>query len=201
MKIIGIGANYKEANREYEKYPEELMIFSKPETSLASGKTFHFPKYCKEVHYEMEIVLEINKKLKDVTVDQAHGSFSRFCLGMDWTAKDLQRKAKEMGWPWTFAKGFDEAAFLGEWIEVTDVEDVHSLDLEFRVNGQTRLKGNTANLIASYEYIISYTSRFMTLLPGDLIMTGTPPKQGPIHVGDFCEGFIGDKKYLEFEVL
>ncbi len=201
MKIIGIGANYYDAQETKGPKPVELMIFSKPSTSLASGSVFHYPKYIKEVFYEMEIVLKISRRLKDVTEDQAFEAFDEICLGIDWTAKDLQKQAKSKGWPWAFAKGFDEAAFLGEWLPVSHFDNVRALDLTFKVNGEVKLKGNTMQVIASYEQIISETSKYMTLEPGDLIMTGTPPKPGPIHKGDHCEGYIGDTKYLDFEVV
>ena len=201
MKIIGIGANYYMAKNERLKNPEDLMIFTKPETSLATGNTFQYPECSKKVFYELEIVLRLNKELKNAHETEASESFDEVALGVDWTAKDLQLKAKDKGWPWVFAKGFDQAAFLSKWMPVSDFNDLNNLNLTFKVNGEVRQYGNTNQMIADYGKIIAYTSKFMTLHPGDIIMTGTPPVPGEIFRGDHCEGFIDDQKYLDFEVV
>ena len=201
MKILGIGANYHQSGQEKDEPPKDLMIFLKPVSSLASGNTFHYPDCSKKVFYEMEIVIKICKALKNVSEEEAFDSFDEIALGMDWTAKDLQNEAKEKGWPWTFAKGFDESTFLSRWMPVSSLEDVRNLELVFKVNGEIRLSGNTKEMIAPYEKIISYISKFMTLEPGDLIMTGTPLTPGPIQKGDVAEGFIGNEKLLEFKVV
>ncbi|MBV6644785.1 MAG: fumarylacetoacetate hydrolase family protein [Cyclobacteriaceae bacterium] len=201
MKIIGIGANYYSSLSEERERPQDLMIFSKPTTALAYGDTFHYPTCSEEVFYEMEIILKISKHLKEADEKEAYNSFDEIALGIDWTAKDIQKTAKTKGWPWVFAKGFDEAAFLSDWMPVADFDDVRDLDLTFRVNGEVRQYGNTKQMIASYEHIISYTSKFMTLEPGDVIMSGTPPTPGPIYRGDHAEGFIGKEKYLDFTVI
>lgn len=200
MKIIGIGANYYTTQDEAKRTPEDLMIFSKPVTSLAYGDTFHYPDCSKKVFYELEIVLKLNKTLYNASDDDAYDSFDELALGVDWTAKDLQAWAKEKGWPWVFAKGFDEAAFLSEWMPVRAFGDIRNVDLTFKVNGEIRQHGNTNQMIASFERIIAYTSKFMTLEPGDIIMSGTPPTPGEIVKGDHCEGFIGSTKYLDFKV-
>ncbi|MEM9895239.1 MAG: fumarylacetoacetate hydrolase family protein [Bacteroidota bacterium] len=201
MKILGIGANYCPPGQEKQEPPEDLMIFMKPDSSLASGSTFHYPDCSKEVFYEMEVVIKITKTLKDISEKEAFDSFDEIALGMDWTAKDLQREAKEKGWPWTFAKGFDESTFLSNWMPVSSLGEIRNLELVFKVNGDTRLAGNTKEMIATYEQIISYISRYMTLEPGDLIMTGTPLTPGPIQKGDHAEGFIGKEKFLDFKVV
>ena len=181
MKIIGIGANYYIAKNERLKNPEDLMIFTKPETSLATGNTFQYPECSKKVFYELEIVLRLNKELKNANETEAANSFDEVALGVDWTAKDLQLKAKDKGWPWVFAKGFDQAAFLSGWMPVTDFNDLNNLNLTFKVNGEVRQQG--------------------TLHPGDIIMTGTPPAPGEIFRGDHCEGVIDDQRYLDFDVV
>ncbi|TRX48567.1 fumarylacetoacetate hydrolase family protein [Fulvivirga sp. M361] len=201
MKIIGIGVNYNKSPDEKKDIPDDLMIFSKPETALASGSVFHYPSCSEKVFYEMEIVLKLNKTLKEATLEEAFNSFDEIALGIDWTAKDLQRGAKEKGWPWVFAKGFDESAFLSDWIPVREFENVRDLDLTFKVNGEIRQQGNTRQMIAAYEHIIAYASRFMTLEPGDIIMSGTPPTAGETFKGDHAEGFIGNTKYLDFKVV
>lgn len=200
MKIIGIGANYYNSLEEKGIPPDDLMIFSKPETSLFSGDTFCFPSCSTEVFYELEIVLKLNTILKNATLEEAYNSFDEVALGVDWTAKDLQKKAKEKGWPWTFAKGFDQSAFLSKWLPVSQFENVRDLDLTLKVNGEIRQHGNTRQMISNYERILSYTSQFMPLEPGDIIMTGTPPTPGPIYKGDVVEGFIGTVKLLDFNV-
>ncbi len=201
MKIIGIGANFYKRESERDLLSEELLIFTKPASSIAKGSVWHYPSCSLKVFYEMEIVLKINKTLSKVTTEEAYNAFDEIALGIDWTAKDLQAKAKEKGFPWAFAKGFDEATFLSEFLPVSEFEDVRNLNLTFKVNGETREKGNIQQLKANYEQIISYTSQFMTLHWGDLIMTGAPPSPGEIFKGDHCEGFIGDRKLLDFKVV
>jgi len=201
MKIVGIGANYYKPGQERGEVPQHLMMFTKPETSVISGDTFMHPDCSQKVFYEMEIVLKINKKLKNASDEEAYDAFDEVCLGMDWTAKDLQEEAKSKGWPWIFAKGFDGAALLSDWIPIRHFQSIRSLQLTFKVNGQVRLSGNTRDMIASYERILSYTSHFMTLEPGDLVMTGTPHTPGQIYRGDHAEGFIGEEKFLDFKVI
>lgn len=200
MKIFGIGANYQ-AEGENKPPTDDLMIFPKQITSLHSGNTFTYPSCSEHVVYELEIVIRINRTLKEITPREALESFDEVALGIDWTAKDLQKKAKEKGWPWTFAKGFDQAAFVSEWMPRDRFENVQDLDLTFKVNGEVKQAGNTGRMISSFEYTVAYISQFITLAPGDLIYTGTVPTPGSVQRGDHCEGFIGDTRYLDFNVV
>ena len=200
MKIFGIGANYQPEG-ETRLPGEDLMIFPKQPTSLHSGNTFTYPSFSDHVVYELEVVIKINQTLKDATPQQALESFDEVALGIDWTAKDEQRKAKEKGWPWTFAKGFDQAAFIGEWLPRGEFEDIQKVDLVFKVNGEVKQSGNTGRMISSFEHTLTYISKYITLTPGDLIYTGTVPTPGPIQKGDHCEGWIGETQYLDFKVV
>ncbi|PRX53843.1 fumarylacetoacetate hydrolase family protein [Flagellimonas meridianipacifica] len=201
MKILGIAANFYNKDAPRQPLPKDLNIFVKVPSSLAKGNVFHYPRWSQNVWHEMELVLRIGKKLKNVSEKEAHNVFDGIALGMDWTAKDLQLKAKEKGWPWAFAKGFDEATFLSDFFPVNHFGNVNQIDLIFKINGQVVEQGNTRDLKANFGQIISYCSKFMTLNPGDLIMTGAPPSPGPIQIGDVCEGYIGDHKLLDFKVV
>ena len=201
MKILGIAANFYEREAPRQPLPKDLNVFVKVSSSLAKGKVFHYPRWSQNVWHEMELVLRIGKKLKNVSEKEATNVFDGIALGMDWTAKDLQLKAKEKGWPWAFAKGFDEATFISDFFPVDTFGDVRQLDLTFAINKKVAEQGNLRDLKANFEQIISYCSKFTTLYPGDLIMTGAPPSPGPIQIGDVCEGYIGDHKLLDFKVV
>ncbi len=201
MKIIGIGANFYSNESERKPLSKDLMIFTKVSSSIAKGNVWHYPSCTTKVFHEMEVVLKINRLLSNVSPQGAYHCFDEIALGMDWTAKDLQATAKEKGFPWAFAKGFDEATFLSDFISISEFEDVRNLDLTLKINGEIKEQGNVQQLKANYEEIIAYTSQFMTLHPGDLIMTGAPPSPGEIFRGDHCEGFIGNRKLLDFKVV
>ncbi|MEL6558694.1 MAG: fumarylacetoacetate hydrolase family protein [Bacteroidota bacterium] len=201
MKIIGIGKNYHQPNQPRDDQRQDPIIFTKPTSSIAGGSVFNYPDCSNDVHYELEIVLKINQLIKNRPAKACVNVFDEIALGLDWTAKDLQQTAKSKGLPWFFAKGFDEATFLSEWIDATYFSDLKNLNLTFLVNGEKRISGNTKEMILSYGQIISHVSRFMTLEPGDLIMTGTPHTPGPIHRGDQCEGLINGERFLHFNVI
>lgn len=184
--IFCIGRNYADHVREMgdvASLPTEPVVFLKPASALIpSGGTIILPKEIGEVHHEVEIVLVIGKTARKVRREDALDHIGGYALGIDVTARDLQRKAKDKGLPWSIPKGYDTFAPLGP-ISGT-VPDPSNLDVTLEINGKRRQYGNTHDLIFDFAFIVSYLSERFTLEPGDLIFTGTPDGVGPLHPGD-----------------
>ncbi len=202
MKIICIGRNYIDHARELKNpVPEKPVFFMKPDSALViKNRPFFYPDFSEEVHHEIEIVLKINRLGRSIEEKFATRYFSEIALGVDFTARDLQSECKKKGLPWEIAKGFDYSAPVSEFLSVDEFRDLNSIDFHLDINGDTVQKGNTAEMIFSFEKIIAYVSRFMTLKTGDLIYTGTPVGVGPVKIGDHLEGYMEDEKMLDFFV-
>lgn len=191
-KIVCVGQNYREHIREMRSdEPTEPVLFLKPSTALISdGQAILIPEGIGTVHHEVELALIVGKGGKDITERDALSHISHVSVLNDVTARDVQSAARKAGLPWALAKGMDTFAPLGEHVPLDRVPDIHSLDLQLRVNGELRQKGNTAQMIFPPERLISYISRFMTLEPGDVIATGTPSGVGPLRPGDVVEATV-----------
>lgn len=202
MKIICIGRNYVAHIEELgNETPTEPVIFSKPDTALLrNNDDFYFPDFSNNIHYEVEIVLRINKVGKNIEERFAYNYIDQIALGIDFTARDLQSKAKEKGLPWDLAKGFNHSAPISIFKQVPPIEKLKNLGFSLRKNGEVVQSGNTSLMIYSFEHIIAYISKYFQLKKGDLIFTGTPAGVGPVTIGDRLEGYIGDEKLLDFEV-
>ena len=203
MRIFAIGRNYAEHIKELNnERPDEPVIFTKPDTALLRNNApFYYPEFSKDIHHEVELVLRISKEGKNVHEKYASKYYDAIGVGIDFTARDLQQKAKEKGLPWDIAKGFNGSAPVSDkFIPVTDFKNLKEINFSLTINGGIRQQGNTGLMIFSFEYIISYLSRFFTLRTGDLIFTGTPKGVGPVAVGDTLSAHIENEKLLEFEV-
>lgn len=202
MKIICIGRNYAEHAKELNNaIPTEPVFFMKPDTALLKdGEPFYYPEFTKDLHHEIEIVIKINKVGKHIAEQFAHKYYEEIGLGIDFTARDLQAKAKEKGLPWEKAKAFDGSAPIGKFINKSQLDNLGDIDFELKINGQSRQRGNTKDLLFSFDQIISYVSQFVTLKVGDLIYTGTPEGVGAVNIGDKLQGFVKGELFLEFEV-
>ncbi|HEY2582872.1 MAG TPA: fumarylacetoacetate hydrolase family protein [Mucilaginibacter sp.] len=202
MKIIAIGRNYAEHAKELNNpVPGVPVIFMKPDTALLKeNKPFYHPDFSEDIHHEIEIVLKISKEGKHVSEKFAGNYFEEIALGVDFTARDIQSKHKEKGLPWELAKAFDNSAPVSQFLPKSQFADLHSLNFKLDVNGQTRQTGNTSNMLFSFEYIISFVSKYITLKKGDLIFTGTPQGVAKINIGDRLEGYLEDHKMLDFYV-
>lgn len=196
MKIICIGRNYTAHAKEMNNpVPEEPVFFLKPESALLKrNRPFFYPEFSREIHYELELVIRINKVGKYIATKFAHNYYDEVALGIDFTARDLQRKCKEKGLPWEMAKAFDWSAALSKFIKIEDPKQ--SLDFYLTKNGETVQQATKNDMIFSFEEIISYVSQFMTLKTGDLIYTGTPAGVGPVQIGDYLEGYLNQKRML-----
>ncbi|MDO5523982.1 MAG: fumarylacetoacetate hydrolase family protein [Bacteroidia bacterium] len=203
MKIFAIGLNYDSHNKEMKRtfVADEPVIFMKPDTALLrNGKPFFLPDFSQEIHYETELVIKINRLGKNIAEKFAHRYFDEITVGIDFTARDLQRKQKERGLPWEIAKSFDNSAPIGEFISKKEIPDINNINFRLDINGKTAQQGNSSDLIYSFDKIIAYISRFFTLKIGDLIFTGTPAGIGGVSINDRLEGFIEDKKLLDFKI-
>lgn len=202
MKIICIGQNYikhiKELNHEI---PQEPVFFMKPDSSLlTSNKDFYLPGFSNEIHHEVELVIKINRMGKSIDPRFAHRYYEEIGLGIDFTARDVQRQLAAKGLPWEKAKAFDSAAVLGNFISKEELGDLSNIDFSLQLNLSIVQQGNSGEMIFNFDTIISYVSQFVTLKMGDLIYTGTPSGVGSVHVNDRLEGFIGDRKMFDFKV-
>lgn len=202
MKIICIGKNYAAHAKEMSSaVPSEPVFFMKPDTSLLQkGHDFYYPDFTKNLHHEIEIVFKVGKMGKHIAPEFALKYISEVGIGIDFTARDLQDKAKEKSLPWEIAKAFDNAAVVcNEFIPLSEITP-NNIDFHLEVNGKSVQTGNTSDMIFSIEQIIAYVSQFITLKTGDLIFTGTPEGVGSVQKGDVLSLFLGEKKMHEFGV-
>lgn len=202
MKIICIGRNYAEHAKEMNQpVPSEPVIFMKPETAvLKDNAPFFYPEFTKDLHHEVELVLKISKMGRHIAPEFAGRYYDEIGIGIDFTARDLQAKFKEKGLPWEKAKAFDGSAPLGKFLPKTQFAAMNAIGFHLNVNGKTVQKGNTKDLLFSFDQLIAHVSQFFTLKTGDLIFTGTPEGVGPVKTGDRLEAFIGESKLLDFEI-
>ncbi|MEX1193079.1 MAG: fumarylacetoacetate hydrolase family protein [Brumimicrobium sp.] len=202
MKIICIGRNYLNHAKEMNSpVPEVPMFFMKPDTSILPRKNpFFYPDFTKELNYECELVIRINKVGKNISEKYAHEYYDHIGLGIDFTARDLQRICKEKGHPWEIAKGFEHSAPLSDRFIPLESLDVNNLDFSLKINDKLVQSGNSKDMIFSIDKLIAYVSQFMTLKIGDIIFTGTPEGVGEVKIGDHLEGYIGKEKLLSLKI-
>jgi len=200
-KIIGVGRNYSEHIKEMKsEKPDDPVLFIKPATSLCSFyKPIVIPENMGEVHHEIELAVAIGKKCKNISGEKAAEYIAGFGIALDLTLRDVQSVAKKKGLPWAVAKGFDNSCPVSTFYKKT-ITDVKNLDILLFVNGQLRQSGNLNQMIFSIEELVSYISGIFTLLPGDIILTGTPSGVGPIIKGDTLKGEISGLVYVETSV-
>ena len=214
--------NYAAHNQELHgtlKRPDEPVIFTKADSAILNqGKPFFVPDHLGRIDYETELVVRICRLGKNIPERFAHRYYDALTIGIDFTARDLQKKASEAGQPWTICKGFDGSAAIGEWIPkeklLTDPDAPCSQSglqsLHFHLNiqteedrqlgreGKTVQEGCTSDMLYNVDEIIAYISRFFTLKTGDLLYTGTPAGVGPVHIGDRLEGWLEQRQVLAF---
>ena len=202
MKIFAVGMNYAQHNKELDGTlykPETPVIFTKADSALLKDrKPFFIPDHLGQIDYEAELVVRICKLGKTVPERFAHRYYDAVTVGIDFTARELQKKLREAGQPWDLCKGFDGAAALGEWVSKEKFRDVQAMHFHLDINGQTVQEGRPSDMIFSIDHIVSYISQFFTLKTGEIIYTGTPVGVGPVHIDDHLEGYVEDRKVLEF---
>lgn len=207
MKIFGVGMNYREHNKELahslslNEVDREPVIFTKCDTAmLRQGHPFFLPAYTQQCEYETELVVRIGHLGRSIPERWALRYVDAVTVGVDFTTRDLQRKLVAQGLPWDICKGFDGSAAIGEWIPLEEIDDLQALHFRLDINGATVQQGDTADMIHPVARLVSYISQFFTLKTGDLIYTGTPAGVGPVHLEDHLEGYLNDRKIMEFNV-
>ncbi len=202
MKIFAIGQNYIEHNKELNsKNPTEPVVFMKPDTALLkNNKPFYIPDFSEELHYETELLIKINRLGKNVDPKFSDRYYVEIGLGIDFTARDLQRKLKAEGKPWEICKAFDNSAVIGNFLPVNELGNVQNIEFRLDINGKTVQSGNSADMIFPINELIAYISRFFTIKIGDILFTGTPAGVGKVAIGDKLEGYIFDKKMFDFNI-
>lgn len=201
MKILAIGRNYAEHIEELNnERPDEPVVFFKPESAvLKKNEPFFYPSISNDVHHEVEVLIKINRVGKNIEERFAHKYYDEIGLGIDFTARDLQSKAKAKGLPWDLAKGFNGSAPMSQFRPKTNF-DLNNLDFSLSIDGKEVQKGNTSLMLFSFDYIISYVSKYFTLKRGDIIFTGTPKGVGPVQINNHLDGYLNGEKLLDFNV-
>lgn len=195
--------NYAAHNKELNHTLEltEPTIFMKADSALLKdGKPFFIPDFSQEVHYETELVVRIDRLGKNIAERFAHRYYSEVTVGIDFTARDLQRRLREKGLPWEISKAFDNSAAIGHFVPLSTVGDVQQLSFHLDIDGKTVQRGSTADMLFTVDRIVAYVSRFFTLKIGDLIFTGTPVGVGPVAIGNHLQGYLGEERVLDFYV-
>ena len=202
MKIICVGWNYLDHNTEMKhESVGEPLIFMKPDSALLrENKPFFIPDFSKQVEYEVELVVRINRLGKNISEKFASRYYEEVALGVDFTARDLQQRQRALGAPWEIAKAFDNSAVISDFIPLSTLANAQGISFSLSKNGVEVQRGNTRDMLFSVNQIIAYVSQFFTLKIGDLIYTGTPAGVGPVVIGDYLEGFIEGNKMLNFFV-
>lgn len=202
MKIFAIGMNYAEYNKSLHEtllVSEEPVVFTKADSALLKDhKPFFIPDDMGKIECEAEVVVRICRLGKTISERFAHRYYDAVTVGIDFTARELQQKLREKGLPWDLCKGFDGSAALGEWVQKDKFLDVQRLRFHLDINGKTIQEGCTSDMLFTVDRIISYISRFFTLKTGDIIYTGCPAVCGPVSINDHLEGYLEDRKVLEF---
>ena len=196
--------NYAQHNKELEGalyIPEEPVIFTKADSSLLKdGKPFFVPDHLGRVDYETEMVVRICRLGKSIPERFAHRYYDAVTVGIDFTARDLQRRLRDAGQPWDLCKGFDGAAAIGEWIPKEKFLDIQALHFHLDINGKTVQEGCTSDMLFGVDRLIGFISQFFTLKTGDMLYTGTPAGVGPVKIDDHLTGYLEDRKVMEFNV-
>jgi len=199
MKIICIGRNYVNHAKELgNAIASEPLFFLKPDTAIQpKGHPFFIPFFSNDIHYEVELVVRINKTGKHIKERFAHTYYSQIGLGIDFTARDIQQECKAKGLPWEKAKGFDGSAQISRtFIDKANL-DLNNITFSLQKNDEQVQIGNSKDMCFNFDAIIAHISKFYTLKIGDLIYTGTPEGVGPVKAGDKLNGFIGEQEMFK----
>ena len=202
MKIVCIGRNYLAHVKELDNdLPTEPMFFLKPETALLpQGQAFVYPNFSKEIHYETELVLRICKTGRSIAEECAAEYYDAITVGIDFTARDLQRECKAKGHPWEKAKAFDGSAPMGEFKSISALQHPEDIAFGMKLNGEWAQQGRSRDMIFGFNRLVAHVSRFITLEEGDCIFTGTPQGVGEVHANDTLELFLEGEPIFSFKV-
>lgn len=202
MKIFAVGMNYATHNKELAEAlckPETPVVFTKADSALLKNhKPFFIPDHLGPIEYETELVVRICRLGKSIPERFARRYYDAITVGIDFTARELQQKLRRKGYPWELCKGFDGAASVGEWVPVEKFHDIQALRFHLDINGHTVQEGYTGDMLFKVDELIAYISRYFTLKTGDMLYTGTSAGVGPVNIDDHLEGYLEDRRVLEF---
>ncbi len=203
MKIICVGRNYADHAKELKNdVPTEPVLFMKPKSALLlPHKPLYYPEFTDDLQYECELVIRICKNGKFIQEKFAHKYYDAITLGIDFTARDIQREQQKKGLPWEIAKAFDGSAAVGNFVTLTEGMNVQKLSFRLERNGETVQRGDTSDMIFTVDKVIAYASQYFTINIGDLLFTGTPAGVGSLSTNDKLEGYLGDQKLLDVNIL
>jgi 2-keto-4-pentenoate hydratase/2-oxohepta-3-ene-1,7-dioic acid hydratase in catechol pathway len=202
MKIICVGRNYVDHIKELKNQrPDSPVIFLKPETSIINKKhPFFIPNFSKDIQYEVEILVKINRLGKAISTEFSHKYYNHIGLGIDFTARDIQNILKNKGLPWEKSKAFDGSALIGKWINKSEIPDLNNINFNLEKNGNIVQVGNTSKMLWNIDELISEISKYFTLKIGDIIFTGTPSGVGRVDENDILVGRINEKECFSIKI-
>ena len=201
MKIICIGRNYTKHIEELDnEKPKEPVIFMKPDSAvLLKNNPFIIPPFSQDIHYEVEILVKINRIGKFIEQKFAHKYYDEIGLGIDFTARDLQSRLKEKGLPWEKAKAFDGSAVIGKFY-TKDTFDLENIKFQLYQNDELVQDGESSHMLWKIDELIAYVSQYFTLKIGDVIFTGTPAGVGQVQPNDELRGILEGKEMFQIKV-
>jgi 2-keto-4-pentenoate hydratase/2-oxohepta-3-ene-1,7-dioic acid hydratase in catechol pathway len=201
MKIICIGRNYTKHIEELDnEKPNEPVIFMKPDSAvLLKNNPFIIPPFSQDIHYEVEVLVKINRIGKFIDQKFAHKYYDEIGLGIDFTARDLQSRLKEKGLPWEKAKAFDGSAVIGKYVDKSNL-DLENIKFQLLKNGQVVQDGKSSHMLWKIDELIAYVSQYFTLKIGDVIFTGTPAGVGQVQPNDELRGILEGKEMFQIKV-
>lgn len=202
MKIICVGRNYAAHIDELKnEVPEHPVLFLKPDTAILLNKQpFFIPDFSDDVHHEVEILVKIKKIGKHIDRKFAPTYYDEIGLGIDFTARDLQKQLKDKGLPWEKAKSFDGAALVGNFLQKSTLANVDNIEFSLKKNDKIVQTGNTASMLWKIDALIEYISKYFTLKIGDIIFTGTPAGVAKVIPNDILKGYIEEKEIFSVKI-
>ena len=202
MKIICVGRNYAAHVEELKNEKSESpILFLKPDTTiLQKNQPFFIPPFSDDIHYEVEVLVKIEKLGKHIQSQFAHQYYSQIGLGIDFTARSVQNELKKKGLPWEKAKSFDGSSLIGKWFDKKTFESLENLSFSLEKNGRKVQVGNTANMLWKIDELISYCSQYFTLKIGDILFTGTPSGVGRVSLEDHLVGYLDSKQVFSVKI-
>jgi len=202
MKIICVGRNYTDHIKELDnKKPKDPVLFLKPQTAIINkGQPFFIPSFSEEIHYELEVIIKINRLGRFIEKKFSHKYYDEIGLGIDFTARDLQLELKNKGLPWEKAKAFDGSCLIGDWKNKKDFNNIDNIDFRLTKNDEIVQNSNTSLMLWKVDELIEYISKFFTLKIGDIIFTGTPAGVGKVQLNDKLKGYMNDDELLSINI-
>ncbi len=202
MKIICVGRNYADhINELNNKKPKNPVLFLKPQTAIINkGQPFFIPSFSNEIHYELEVIIKINRLGRFIEKKFSHKYYDEIGLGIDFTARDLQLELKNKGLPWEKAKAFDGSCLIGDWKNKKDFNNIDNIDFRLTKNDEIVQNSNTSLMLWKIDELIEYISKFFTLKIGDVIFTGTPSGVGKVQLNDKLKGYMNDDELLSINI-